>query len=272
MTFSLAGADRVALVGDSHANYLWMHRVLTVLAGQGVKDVIVLGDFGYWPELAAGREFVDGVALRVQQLEMNFAFLDGNHEDHAALGTGSLEPPPSSAREIVPGIYHLHRGARFQFGAHTVVACGGAVSVDQKRRVAGVDWFAEEAVDDATIARIIAQGPADLLLTHDAPLGARCFVSTGEVGRLETPPKHPDVSESICLDVSMHQRRILTLLEGVEASTLVHGHHHVRYSEILSTRVGEARIEGIGRDGTWPGEGFIVVDTSLRIMQQEDLG
>ncbi len=130
MTFSLAKADRVGLVGDTHAYHLSTYRALTVLAEWGVKGVFVLGDFGYWVALVAGRKFVDGVARRAHPLGTNFALVDGNHEVHAALGTAYVAPTGSAAREIEPGIYHLRRGARFQVGAHTVVACGGAVSVD----------------------------------------------------------------------------------------------------------------------------------------------
>ena len=62
MTFSLAGAERIALVGDSHANLLWMIRSLRLVSKSGISHVVVLGDFGYWPRMTLGREVIDAVA------------------------------------------------------------------------------------------------------------------------------------------------------------------------------------------------------------------
>lgn len=271
MTFSLTHTDRVALVGDSHANYLWTLRVLRVIAGWGVSHVIFLGDFGYWPAMALGREFIDGVASETQRLGLSLAFLDGNHEDHAALRTAARGLDDADVVELVPGINHLRRGARLQFGSHTVVACGGAVSVDRQRRVAGVDWFAEEVLDEDTVARIVGRGPAQLVLTHDAPLGARCHTAPGVDGGLAVPTHRPGIDAQLSADVLAHQQRVARLLEGLEASTVVHGHYHYRYTDSVDLNRGPVRVEGLGRDGAWPGDGFVVMDADLRLVPIEDL-
>ncbi len=271
MTFSLSNAERVVLVGDSHANHLWMLRVLNVVASWRISDVIVLGDFGYWPALTSGREFINGVASHAQRLSLNLAFLDGNHEDHTSLGTATCGPADADIIEIVPGIHHLRRGARLQFGSNTVVACGGAVSVDRDRREAGVDWFAEEVLEDRTVDRVLAKGPADLLLTHDAPEGARCHTAPGVEGGFARAPVHPGIGVKVRADALDCQRRVLRLLEGLQASTLVHGHYHHRYTDNLVCRGRPVRVEGIGRDGTWPGDGFVVMDADLRVVPSEEL-
>lgn len=270
MTFSLAGAERIALVGDSHANLLWMIRTLRLVSKSGISHVVVLGDFGYWPRMTLGREFIDAVAAEALRLKLHVAFLDGNHEDHAALHTAHHKPGSASIVEVVPGLHHLRRGARLHFDTHEIAVCGGAVSVDRAHREPGFDWFPEEAIDDETVQLICSAGPADVLLAHDAPYGALCHSVQGVLGGQANAPDHPGIDARVREDAIEHQRRISRLVSGLGATMIIHGHYHRRYTDTMTFERRPVRVEGVGRDGTWPGDGILVLDARLRLLPSEE--
>ena len=103
VTFSLAGAERIALVGDSHANLLWMIRSLRLVSKSGISHVVVLGDFGYWPRMTLGREFIDAVAAEALRLKLHVAFLDGNRGTaHCTTPTPEYKHRRSRSRSAPP--------------------------------------------------------------------------------------------------------------------------------------------------------------------------
>ena len=67
-----------------------------------------------------------------------------------------------------PGQAPLARGHWWVWGA-TVWAAGGAVSVGRYGQTEGVSSFRDEALTDAEVDQIIADGPADVVIAHDAP-------------------------------------------------------------------------------------------------------
>jgi len=65
---------------------------LSKLAGRWhCQWVVQLGGFGYWPGernrlgKATGESFLDGIDRQAERYGTQWAFLDGNHEDHDAL-------------------------------------------------------------------------------------------------------------------------------------------------------------------------------------------
>jgi hypothetical protein len=64
------------------------------------------------------------------------------------------------------------RGAVWEWCGVRFDAFGGAVSIDQEWRTAGLSWWATEEIKDAEVDRLIDRagpGGVDVLLTHDAP-------------------------------------------------------------------------------------------------------
>lgn len=51
---------------------------------------------------------------------------------------------------------------------------------------------------------------------------------------------------------------------------IIHGHYHRRYTDTMTFERRRVRVEGVGRDGTWPGDGILVLDARLRILPSEE--
>lgn len=246
---------RMLVVGDTHANRAWWTDVVVPVAERVAADVIVqTGDFGYWPG-AAGEAFVDAVAWGA----LPVFFADGNHENHELLrydvDVARAEhgiTDPTVPVPLVGQLTYLPRGGRARFGDVDVVALGGARSIDRRQRTPGLDWFLAEAVDEADLARVAAGGPAQVLLTHDAPSGY-AIPGLSPVWELPVPwqTEQPGCEE--------HRERIREAMEAVRPRLVVHGHYHRRYQLTLDEPWGPVQVEGLDCDGT--SGAFVVLDT-----------
>ena len=65
----------------------------------------------------------------------------------------------------------LPRGGRAVIDGLTVGGLGGAFSVDYEHRIEGKDWWRNEEPTSEEATALSADGPLDLLITHDAPAG-----------------------------------------------------------------------------------------------------
>lgn len=133
---------RVLLVGDLHANTGAAFEVIDYAAAVRADLILQLGDFGFWPRDLQGRTFLRKVEKRLALRGLNLWWIDGNHEDFDGLTV--LPIGEDGRREISEHVWHLPRGYRWQWGATTWVAVGGAVSVDKNYRTEGKTWFAAE--------------------------------------------------------------------------------------------------------------------------------
>ena len=106
--------------------------------------VVVLGDFGL-PWLGGPEE--EAALGALERSPWTTLFVDGNHENHALLGSLPAEEWRGGLVHRVPGaphVMHLMRGQVFDLGGHTAFAMGGASSPDRALRVPGSTWFPEE--------------------------------------------------------------------------------------------------------------------------------
>ncbi len=233
---------RVALVGDTHANTWWTTRVIESLAADGVRVMVQLGDFGWWPHM----QFARKVSWAAARAKVEVLFIDGNHEHHPGLRASALQADPggSPGRPVLmhPNLWYLPRGCAWEWDGVQFRALGGAYSIDMDARVAGKNWFPEEAPSFEDAHRAIRAGPADVLLSHDYP----------EVGyQLPSMPgldeKHEKASRAV-------QSLLAEVVEAIEPELVVHGHWHRRYS----IERGGVAIEGLDCDNT--AGGVIVLD------------
>lgn len=185
---------RVLLIGDSHGSRPMIREGLRV-AQQLQADVVVsVGDFGIWPG-PDGKQFLDVCDRMAQSRGVPIIICPGNHDDYTKLDTAPARPD---------GLLHLSDSIAATPRPHTLVwgrwtwrFMGGAASIDgpggiwhQNRgpldndqviadgygkivsRSAGYDlggWWPQERITDADVQATIAAGPADVLITHDAP-------------------------------------------------------------------------------------------------------
>ena len=135
--------------------------------------VIVLGDFAipwFSPESREDRHWLDWLTLRPYTL----LFVDGNHENFAALATYPVvEGFGGAVRRLRENVFHLRRGEVYEIDGRTFFAMGGAYSIDRAWRTEGSSWWPQEipgaderAQAEAKIAEV---GVVDYVLTHCPP-------------------------------------------------------------------------------------------------------
>lgn len=230
---------RIAFVGDWHKNLTWARYALDELANEGVQAVVHVGDFGYWPRLQGGEDFLNAVASRCREKngDLQFFFVDGNHEDHESLLARPIDEV-TGLREIRDRVYHLPRGHRWEWGGVRFLAMGGAASVDKCVRMPYVDWFPEEEITVGEAIAAQADGPADVVVAHDTIMGYR-------------PPGIPPDSiwpEEAIVRSNRHRGLLTSIVTDVEATHLVHGHFHTRYYR----EVYGIGVHGLDQNGSGP--------------------
>jgi hypothetical protein len=251
------GRVRVFIVGDPHCDTAVASKVITSAADMGADVILQLGDFGFWPRTQPGRKFLRKAEARLEQVGLDLWWVDGNHDDHKALHTRQVGA--DGRRRVSDHMYHLPRGHRWTWGDHEWVASGGAVSVDRYGRTEGVSWFRDEVLTDGEVNQIIAGGAAGVVVAHDAPWGV------GALERrlsLDLPPSErvswwPD---DLMGESDEHMRRVRRVVDGVGASRVFHGHHHVRYDDVLAATHWAVQVSGLGDNSGPIDQAWMLVD------------
>lgn len=164
-------AKPIAVAGDWHGDVPWMRAVVDAAAAAGAELILHVGDLAVlWPGRDKGK-FDRRLQQRLELRDMQFIFVDGNHDNHHELRLLPLDD--EGLAPLRPRIRYLPRGGRFKHAGLTIAGLGGAYSIDREWRTAGRDWWPEEDVTDGDVDRLIASGPADILLIHDAPSGVK---------------------------------------------------------------------------------------------------
>lgn len=220
---------RVVFAGDWHANAEHARAVLELAAGIGASRVVQVGDFGYWPRVEAGRRFLDGVAAGVAATGVEVWFCDGNHEDHESLPHDDATDPV----EVAAGVRWVPRGTVLSWEGRRLLFMGGAVSVDQRRRLPGETWFPSETPSEAHWERAMAAGAVDVVVAHDTvpgmPVQGLPFLSIPWSARRRAAD---------------HRGRLEELQKATRPELWVHGHWHHR----ASARLGGTRFESLSHD------------------------
>ena len=204
-----------------------------------------VGDFGFWPRTQSGQKFLRKTEARLALRGLDLWWVDGNHDDLQSLQSRAIQA--DGRRRTSDHIWHLPRGHRWTWGDSVWIAAGGAVSVDRYGRTEAVSWFRDEELTDLEVDQMIEEGAADVVVSHDAPWGA------GILGRrlsLDLPPTEraswwPDDLLGLS---DLHMQRVRRLVDGVGATLVFHGHHHVRYTDRLETAHGSIQVTGLAHD------------------------
>lgn len=236
---------RVLVVGDLHANTGAALQVIDYAATAGADLVLQMGDYGWWPNDQRGQGFIRKVEKRLAVRGLDLWWIDGNHEHFDRLLARPIDA--DGRRQMSEHVWHLPRGFRWRWSQAVWVAVGGAVSVDKAFRTEGKTWFAGEELTDEEAEAIIAGGPADVVVSHDAPLGVPFLRN---LLRQERPAwrREYEWPTGLIMRSDEHQRRVRRVVEGVRATRVFHGHHHIRYSDVLPAAHGSVLVEGLGMD------------------------
>ena len=222
----------VLFVGDSHSNSDWWSAVIAPsIAMARPTFVVSVGDFGYWPSHPEGVEFLEVVSESLRRSGSALVFIDGNHEQHDALGR--LDGSPFAA--VADHVAYAHRGARWEWSGVRFGALGGAVSPDRDHRAVGWDWFCEERIAATDVNRL-GTDPVDVLVTHDAPSAVPL------TGLSSTPP-----SAEAERDAVSNRAFVDAAIDTTRPRLVVHGHWHVSHSTFIDTPH-SCRVIGLAGD------------------------
>ncbi|TFB53635.1 metallophosphoesterase family protein [Cryobacterium tagatosivorans] len=232
---------RVVIAGDWHGNVNWVGKAIPSIArnSSGVRTILHVGDFGIWPG-AGGRKFLDAVDFWCARAGISRVLVTpGNHENWDWLEEAFVSEPGnpvalSSVVEVLP------RGYRFEIGNRTFASFGGAASVDYEMRSAGIDWFPGELPTEQDVERAISDGPADVLLTHEA-------IDGGTPASEDMLRSNPMRWSPEALNYSSRSRALVTRVwDGVAPKILFHGHMHLADEVALPSG---PQVISLGSDG-----------------------
>ncbi len=188
--------------------------------------ILHVGDFGVWPDPAridgatnrhdGAGDFPSWIANR-REAPRKTLFIKGNHEDFVW-----LDAQPAS--EVLPNLHYLRNGKSIELSNGdemlTVGGVGGCFGPSNFQRPSkNLQGYTKRHYTRDEIDTLIASGPIDIVLTHDAPAGVR----------FEGHRRGPDyTSEAMGLD---------DLLAGTKPRVCFFGHHHNRVdSEVAGVR------------------------------------
>lgn len=234
----------LAVAGDWHGDQGWAIAALRSAAREGVSTILHVGDFALdWPGAKRGRY---EARLNKYLIEVGITLIvsGGNHDNWETLDR--LPVQDDGLATYHSNIRILPRGSRTQICGMVVGGLGGAFSVDQGHRTEGKDWWRNEEPTPEEAQRLIAGGPVDVLITHDAPAGVPLK------GDFELPPEISRRAE---------QTRIL-LREVVDALAPAHvfcGHWHQRRIHELTHQDGRvSRVDVLNKEHSREGNAVLV--------------
>jgi predicted phosphodiesterase len=237
-------APPIAVFGDWHGDSGWALTAVRSAAREGARIAIHVGDFGLdWPGAKRGR-YETKLNKYLADLGLTLVVSGGNHDNWDTLGKLAVEN--DGLATFRSNIRILPRGGRTMLEGLAVGGLGGAFSVDYQHRTEGKDWWRNEEPTPEEAAALVAGGPLDILITHDAPAGV---------------PLNGDFQLSDELTKKAHKTRLL-LREVVDSLTVPQvfcGHWHQRCIHELDHPDGTTtRVDVLNRENSRHGNGVLV--------------
>ncbi|GAB2742570.1 metallophosphoesterase family protein [Sinomonas soli] len=234
-------AVRFAVAGDWHGNLSTARQAIWTLRREGIDLLFHVGDLAVrWPGPKKGR-FDKRVEQLLADAGIEFLFIDGNHDNHAELRELTLRP--DGTRRLSENMAYLPRGTVVERAGLRIGALGGAFSIDRRWRTEGKSVWAElEEPTEDEAQRLIENGPIDVLLLHDVPMGFR---------GLESALRLPG-------DVIARADRTRALLQSVverlKPRLVFCGHWHQRRADVFEWPDGTTtEVHVLADDNAWGG-------------------
>jgi predicted phosphodiesterase len=147
----------IGFIGDVHRAFDRLAGVLAHFSAD-VGVAIQVGDLGLHSD------DLGPTGTGMPPLARPVYFVTGNH-DHEPSYRGIVAPT-----EMAPNLVYVPRGTVLELDGRRIAFLGGGDSViDRAVRRAGVDWWPEERVTMADVARFEGVGRVDLLVCHTPP-------------------------------------------------------------------------------------------------------
>lgn len=240
---------RVGFAGDWHGNIAWassvIEKIVAELKDEDEKLIFQVGDFGFWPG-NHGKYFISELTELLENLGAELFFVDGNHENHVLLRKNAERKGLLDQCKSVPitgRITWMQRGTRAKISDKEWLFFGGAASVDRYHRTEGQSWFPEERITDEQVQWAISGGPADFLVSHDAP----AFVPI-------TFPHSNWPEQDLALS-QVNRDKLEDVVRECQINYVVHGHMHMSYEKNAFCKNGEdwlpVRVNCLNCDGSY---------------------
>lgn len=238
-------AVRFAVAGDWHGDLSIARAVIRTLKSEDIHLLLHVGDLAVrWPGPKKGR-FDKRLGQLLDDADIEFLFIDGNHDNHKELR--ELSPLPDGTKRLSDQIRYLPRGAVIERQGIRIGGLGGAYSVDRRWRTEGKDLWADlEEPTPGEAERLMASAPVDVLLTHDAP---------ASVQGLEGFTLPPEIASAAERTRGLLQRTV----EVLQPALLFSGHWHQRRSQELLWGDGTVTAAHVlAHEGSWGGNAVLV--------------
>ena len=169
---------KIGLAGDWHCDWVFARHAIATFAEHEITDVFQLGDFGLgWPR-GVGDNMLTSVEASCRRFGVNLYIVPGNHENWEWISKLEFDEVSNVCR-LTNHVYVLGRGFRGKLpDDRTVVALGGAPSIDFPNRTEYISWWKNEMITLREAEEVAAEGYADIFLAHDAPTAGRRLCKT----------------------------------------------------------------------------------------------
>lgn len=212
---------RIGIAGDWHCDANSAIAMLKILHAHDITDVYHLGDFGVYSD-RDGVKYLRAVDRQLKLYGMKIFITEGNHEDYKLIN--SLPVAEDGKKWLTERVALLPRGYRWEIDNYSFVSFGGAASIDFTSRKKDVSWWTEEMITSDDLYRLADGGEADIMFSHDAPLGIEAIEKLKRA--------HVDDWEPIELAYAYKSQKMMTYaVEAVRPKMLFHGHYHIGYEE-----------------------------------------
>ncbi|PWB98184.1 metallophosphoesterase [Homoserinimonas hongtaonis] len=230
----LSSARFIGILGDTHGDLGHLLIVAETMWKRGVSVLLTLGDFGFVWRSKNWTRTLDRISDRLRKREQVLYFVDGNHEDFAALY--GFDIADDGLRRVRHNIVHIPRGYRTRLNSReTLAALGGANSIDRNHRREGHSWWPEESITDEDL-EALGHVRADVLVGHDAPL----FVPALDAVLAENRPLW---RQDMLTYAEAGRRQFHRGFLQVRPSLYLGGHYHVDIDETVRYGDGEESFE-----------------------------
>lgn len=217
---------RIGLLGDVHGNTAWAKYAANRFYRESIKTVLQVGDFGVYPDQALAKRWKK-VNEYLKKTGQTWYVAPGNHEDYDYIN--SIPVREDGFQQFKSNMLLATRGQRFELDGRSVLALGGAPSVDRMTRMRwkGKHWWAEEAITEEDAERAMAGGHADIMFAHDAP-----FVPSIDARIADNPMGFDEVD----LHYAREGRKVMDrVVNHVQPKVFLHGHYHFPVNEVIKT-------------------------------------
>jgi hypothetical protein len=214
-------------------------------ARESVRTALHVGDFGFDWRGAKRGGYESKLNKCLADLGLTLIISGGNHDNWETLAKLRVEHDGTAV--VRSNIRVLPRGGRTTVEGLVVGALGGAFSVDYQHRTEFKDWWSNEELTPEEAEKLVADGPLDILITHDAPAGV---------------PLRSDFKLTPELTEKAERTRTL-LRDAVDSTAVPHvfcGHwHQRRIHELIHPDGRTTRVDILNMENSRLGNGVLVL-------------